>query len=157
MAATGCWIGRIVVNRLMVAEPSANYLTRPSAVVDASLLVALVYGETTAEQAEMALRPYTLHAPTLLTLEVVNAGINKLRRKLASETELAQRLEAFDFGCLRFEEIPHDAVFSLAARYRLTAYDAAYLWLAGALMAPLFTFDARLAEAARDFLAGPGK
>jgi predicted nucleic acid-binding protein len=46
------------------------------------------------------------------------------------------------------------AQYALAMRYRLSAYDAAYLWLAGSLQAPLATFDAKLAGAARDYLAG---
>jgi predicted nucleic acid-binding protein len=46
------------------------------------------------------------------------------------------------------------AQYALAMRYRLSAYDVAYLWLVGALQAPLATFDAKLAGAARDYLAG---
>ena len=38
---------------------------------------------------------------------------------------------------------------SLATRYQLTVYDAAYLLVASELRAPLITFDTRLAEAAR--------
>lgn len=41
---------------------------------------------------------------------------------------------------------------ALAQRYKLTAYDAAYLWLAERLEAPLATFDVALARAARDYL-----
>jgi predicted nucleic acid-binding protein len=37
----------------------------------------------------------------------------------------------------------------LAERGRLTAYDAAYLWLARSLRAPLVTFDEALARASR--------
>ena len=40
------------------------------------------------------------------------------------------------------------AVADLAIRYQLSAYDAAYLWLAAELKAPLATFDAQLATAA---------
>ena len=47
------------------------------------------------------------------------------------------------------------AQYALAMRYGLSAYEAAYLWLAGALQAPLATFDAKLAEAARAHLSGP--
>ena len=39
-----------------------------------------------------------------------------------------------------------------AARYELSAYDAAYLWLAAELRAPLATFDRRLAEATQAHL-----
>ena len=47
------------------------------------------------------------------------------------------------------------AQYALAQRYGLSAYDAAYLWVAGSLKAPLATFDAKLAEAAQLYLAGP--
>jgi predicted nucleic acid-binding protein len=46
--------------------------------------------------------------------------------------------------------------FALALRYGLPAHDAAYLWLAGFLQAPLATFDAKLAKAARAYLSGAG-
>jgi predicted nucleic acid-binding protein len=46
------------------------------------------------------------------------------------------------------------AVLALAHRYKLTAYDAAYLWLAERLEAPLATFDNLLARAAQEHLTG---
>ena len=45
------------------------------------------------------------------------------------------------------------AVADLALRYQLSAYDAAYLWLAADLKCPLATFDGKLALAARTHLA----
>ena len=45
------------------------------------------------------------------------------------------------------------AQFALALRYKLTAYAAAYLWLAAELKAPLATFDEKLAVAAQAHLA----
>ena len=45
------------------------------------------------------------------------------------------------------------AVAALAMHYRLSAYDAAYLWLAAELKAPLATFDDKLAAAAKTHLA----
>ena len=44
-------------------------------------------------------------------------------------------------------------VVSLALRYQLSGYDAAYLWLAAELNAPLATFDEKLAAAALTHLA----
>jgi predicted nucleic acid-binding protein len=45
-------------------------------------------------------------------------------------------------------------VMRLAAHCDLSAYDAAYLWLAATLAAPLATFDARLGVAAARHLSG---
>jgi predicted nucleic acid-binding protein len=41
----------------------------------------------------------------------------------------------------------------LAIQHDLSAYDAAHLWLAAALGAPLATFDKRLGTAARALLS----
>ncbi len=49
-----------------------------------------------------------------------------------------------------------DGVYALAEQYQLTAYDAAYLWLAAQLKAPLATFDRRLGEAAQACLGALG-
>ena len=59
----------------------------------------------------------------------------------------------YDFGPIRLTETPPAGVFGLAQRYRLSAYDASYLWLAAELRAPLLTFDGKLAAAAADCLA----
>jgi predicted nucleic acid-binding protein len=48
--------------------------------------------------------------------------------------------------------VPATEALALALRYNLTTYDAAYLWLAAHLDAPLATFDERLAAAAREHL-----
>jgi predicted nucleic acid-binding protein len=50
---------------------------------------------------------------------------------------------------IRHVDVDHDAVLELAIEKNVTAYDAAYLWLARTLKAPLATLDARM-EAARE-------
>lgn len=137
---------------LFVAEPAARYGACPPAVVDASLLVALVFGEPSAAEVEAMLQARALFSPSLLPFEVANAGMNKCRRQILAASVVRERLAAFDFASLRLCEVDAAAVFSVAHRFGLSAYDASYLWLAGALRAPLLTFDARLAGAARDYL-----
>ena len=46
-----------------------------------------------------------------------------------------------------------EAQHALTLRYKLSAYDAAHLWLAAELKAPLATFDAELARAASTHLS----
>ncbi|WP_126444035.1 type II toxin-antitoxin system VapC family toxin [Sulfuricystis multivorans] len=138
-----------------VAETIAPpYGARPPAVVDASLLVAIVFGEPEAAQIEALLGPYELFAPTLLPFEVANAGLNKCRRRILDAAETGARLAAFDFASVRLCAIEPAAVFALAHRYALSTYDASYLWLAGELSVPLFTLDKTLAEAAQNYLQG---
>ena len=61
-----------------------------------------------------------------------------------------------DFAEMQIESlpVPPTEAFILAHRYDLSGYDAAYLWLASHLQAPLVTFDARLGAAALKHLAG---
>lgn len=138
---------------LYVSEPPLSYAARPPAVVDANVLAAFVFGEPECEEAMARLHPYTLHAPALLPFEIANVAMNKLRRGQGTSQDLAERLEGFDFSPIRLAETPPAGVFGLAQRYRLSAYDASYLWLAAELRAPLLTFDGKLAAAAADCLA----
>lgn len=138
---------------LYVSEPPMPYSARPPAVVDANVLAAFLFGEAESEMALARLHPYTLHAPALLPFEIANVAMNKLRRGLASPQALAERLEGFDFSLIRLSATPPAGVFGLAQQYKLSAYDASYLWLAAELRAPLVTFDGKLAAAAADCLA----
>jgi predicted nucleic acid-binding protein len=93
----------------------------------------------------------SLHAPSLLDFELANVAVVKSRASAGESARLGiadhARLDIALHGC------PPDALVGLALEYRLTAYDAAYLWLAAHLRAPLATFDRRLGEAARRHLS----
>ena len=124
--------------------------------VDASLLAAAVFAEDDAPLAEAMLQGRALCAPTLVGIELANVAMNKVRRGLIAPGDAAGLLELVDaLGIERFEVDPR-AAFALAVRYRLSAYDAAYPWLAAHLDAPLATFDTRLGEASRLLLSRGG-
>jgi predicted nucleic acid-binding protein len=140
--------------RLIVAEPGNAYLHRPKLVVDASVVVAVVFGEPNAEEAGGWLRGRTLCAPQTLDAEVTNAGLNKIRRRTMTLKEVAPAIETYAAFDIERHAIAPPQVLAIAAKYGLSACDAAYLWLAERLAAPLATFDARLGEAARRHLGG---
>lgn len=94
----------------------------------------------------------TLFAPWLLDHEVANVALKKHRSDWSRES-LAMALD--DYARYPIERCDTDiaAQFALADRYKLSAYDASYLWLAAELKAPLATFDEKLATAATAHLA----
>ena len=138
---------------LYVAEPPAAFTSRPPMVVDCSALSAIVFDEPARDEALARLIGRSLHAPNLLDHEIASVALKKHRTDGPAEA-LAQALR--DYATFDIELHPVDPVaqYELAARYELTAYDAAYLWLAAELKAPLATFDRRLAEAAQAHLGG---
>jgi predicted nucleic acid-binding protein len=91
-----------------------------------------------------------LFAPELLADEFVSVAVKKSR--LGQDEVVRQAL--VDFAEMKVTRYRCDvrAQWRLALEYDLSAYDAAYLWLAAELRAPLATFDARLGVAARKLL-----
>lgn len=133
-----------------VAEPPPQYLVLPPIVVDCSALAGIVFQESWGDQARARIVGRTLHAPTLLQAEIANVAVKKLRRGEAHAQAGLVVAAGMDITLHRIDVV---AVADLAIRYNLSAYDAAYLWLAAELKAPLATFDARLATAAQAHLS----
>jgi predicted nucleic acid-binding protein len=132
---------------LYVAEPPAQYLVLPPLVVDCSVLSCAIFEEESRDAALDRLKGKTLHAPYLLEHELISVALKKQRLgwnadaialALADHSQLNITLHGTDV----------EAQHALAVRYKLSAYDAAYLWLAAELKAPLATFDEKLAKAA---------
>ena len=136
---------------LYVAEPAAQYLQWPPLVIDCSLLAGLLFHESTPEDAAARISGKTLHAPFLLQLEMTSVALKK--SKLVQGERAALALAEFDDLAIQLHEIEPKAVLNLALRYKLSTYDAAYLWLAAELKAPLATFDEHLGRAAQVHLA----
>lgn len=141
---------------LIIAEPPAAYRQRPPLVVDASVLAAAVFAESNCEQALNWMRGRALHAPEIVDYEIANAALNKLRRNQVDPEAAAEALAAFVALDIERRPAALEDVFRLAAQWDLSAYDAAYLWLAADLKAPLVTFDVRLGKAAMAHLGSLG-
>ncbi len=135
---------------LYVAEPPAQYLARPPMVMDCSALAGIVFQEPWRDEALQRISGRTLHAPSLLDYEITSVAIKKLRR---GEAHAADGLEQALGMDIELHDADLQEVCKLAIRYQLSAYDAAYLWLAAELKAPLATFDEKLATAAQAHLS----
>lgn len=132
---------------LHVAEPAASYRLKPALVVDCSVLAGVLFQEPWKDEAQTHIANRMLFAPRLLAYEICNVALKKARKgaSLAATEGLNQWQDMdIDLG-----DVDPTQTFALAQRYQLTAYDAAYLWLAAELKCPLATFDATLAQAAR--------
>jgi predicted nucleic acid-binding protein len=118
-------------------------------VIDASGVILLISGGAPAERVSDRIRRSgeTLHAPQLLSLEVLNA----IRRAAAAGRVPPDTARAMveDFRDLRCATYPHEPLLPRVweLRENLTAYDAAYVALAEALEAPLVTLDRAIADA----------
>ncbi len=139
---------------LFVAEPPALWKARPPLVVDCSVLVSQLFEEADADAASEALRAHALHAPALLPFEFANVARSKSRGG-APPDRAQQALSQFEGLRIELHPVPVPPLHALALRTGLSAYDAAYLWLAAELDAPLATFDQRLGEAAARYLSRP--
>lgn len=144
---------KAVARKLHVAEPPAAYLVRPPIVVDCSAVCGILFDEPWRGEAVSRIAGKTLYAPYLLDHEVISVTLKKQRQNWSRQS-IAAALE--DYAQYQIELCDTHVVgqFELALRYDLSAYDAAYLWLAAELKAPLATFDDKLAAAARTHLAG---
>jgi predicted nucleic acid-binding protein len=137
---------------LIVADVRGRYGARAPLVVDCSVVAAVLFDEPNREEAAQALAGKDLFAPELIADELVSVAVKKVRHGLDEVVERA----LVDFTALELTRCRPDvyAQWRLALQYEISAYDAAYLWLAAELGAPLATFDTRLGGAARRLLGG---
>jgi len=110
------------------------------------------YSDAVAQQ----LQAFDAHAPWLLQLEWTNVLRTACRRgslPIATAQAIVDRIEQLP---IRIDPTPPTPanLLSLALRFGLTSYDAAYLELALRLQLPIATRDQELAEAA--WAAGVG-
>ncbi len=142
---------------VLVAEPPARWASRPRLVVDASLVAASAFGEAVSEQADGQMRGRSLCAPAIIDYEIANVALTKIRARRVSSGDAARILATYEELEIERFVVDVPATVRVGEAFGLSAYDAAYLWVAGRLRAPLATFDARLAAAAKSYLAQLGE
>lgn len=123
-----------------------------SLVIDASILVAWFLDEKPHPRVEAAFdtvaRVETL-APSLFYYEIRNALLVSERRNRITEAMSAAFLRDLGLLPIRLEPAGDDAsLMTLARKWKLTVYDAAYLELAKREGLPLATLDRALGKAA---------
>jgi len=123
------------------------------AVVDASAVAAITFGEDEGPTVAEGLTGVTLHAPSLLWYELANVCLTKLRRYPGEADRLRAALEHAQRLAIRIHHVDPTETIGVAEQTGLSAYDASYLCLARRLHADLVTLDKRLHAAARDLTA----
>ena len=136
---------------LYVAEPPAQYLARPPVVVDCSVVAGFIFRESSMTQAQAKMDGRDLKSPYLLSIEIASVALKKHKAGFVDVSTLG--MAAFLSLSVELSPVKPAEVLALAIRYKLSAYDAAYLWLAAELKAPLATFDGQLGRAAQAHLA----
>ena len=98
------------------------------------------------------MRGRALCAPSLIDYELANVALSKIRSNAVSVDDVGRALGVYATLDIERWDVDITSVIRIGEDFGLTAYDAAYLWVAGRLRAPIATFDARLAAAAVSYL-----
>ena len=128
-------------------------------VLDNSVLCAWFLADQATPYSDAVARQLPLadaHAPWLLQLELTNVLFTACRRGnlgVVPAREIVDQVSLLPIHIDRSPPPPAN-LLSLALRFQLTSYDAAYLELALRLQLPIATRDGELAEAA--WVAGVG-
>lgn len=124
-----------------------------SFVLDSSVALAWLQQDEANERTDALadrLEQENAHVPPIWSLEIGNALMMAMRRKRISEAEFDRCIAAV--SALPIEVDPPAAlaaVLSIARRFSLTSYDAAYLELAQRRGLPLATLDEKLRQACK--------
>ena len=118
-------------------------------VVDASAVAAVLFAEPEAEAVASRLGDSRLAAPALLSFELANVCLTKIRRHSTQRDALMVQFRRLPWLKIESVDVDHMEVVELAEQTKLTTYDASYLWLARALETELVTLDKKLETAAR--------
>ncbi len=126
-------------------------------IVDASVILNAFFPDEDQAQAQDLIRDHVigrveLVAPNLLLYEVTNAVVVARRRERISDEQAEDILSSFESLGIALRPVDWQRMLPLAIRFDRSAYDAAYLALAGATGQPLVTGDLRMYNAVHEHL-----
>ncbi len=126
-------------------------------IVDASVILNAFFPDEDQAQAQDLIRDHVigraeLAAPNLLLYEVTNAVVVARRRERISDEQAEDILSSFESLGIALRPVDWQRMLPLAIRFDRSAYDAAYLALAGATGQPLVTGDLRMYNAVHEHL-----
>lgn len=116
-------------------------------VVDASAVGAMLFEEPEGATIRAQLRDETVLAPQLIDYELASVCWKRMRRHPDQLLESLTMLASLEHLEMKRVAVPPDEIAKLAMKTGLSAYDAAYLWLALSRDAELVTLDQKLAQA----------
>ncbi len=122
-------------------------------VLDSSVALAWLLPDEANERTDALadrLEQENAHVPSIWPLEVGNALMTALRRRRISDGDFDRCISALSALPIEVDTIADLAgVLSIARRFSLTSYDAAYLDLAQRRGFPLATLDGKLRQACK--------
>jgi len=116
-------------------------------VIDSSALAALVFVEPEGQRVVNLIQDDDLVAPHLLSFELANVCLTKIRRHPSQKTLLLAGFHMIDQLPLTCMDVNLSEALELAEAFGLTVYDSSFLWLAMTLDVELLTLDKSLAKA----------
>jgi len=125
-----------------------------AAVIDASFVLARLFPDekhtpkVAAYFDRFAQGKLKLIAPQLLKYEVTNALRSALVQKRLTSRTAKQLLQEFLKLPIDYLEVEFEQVLTLAVKYKISAYDAAYVFLVKKKQLPLLSLDKKLAKVA---------
>ena len=118
----------------------------PGKVADASVLGALVFGESRAEEAATLLGEDILYEPSLLAYELISIARKKIFQNPDLRTSIIQTLGRALAAEMNWIDVDYLETLDIALDTGLTTYDVSYFYVAQNLGADLVTFDEQLSS-----------
>ncbi len=124
--------------------------SRPSnrtCVIDTSVVAAMIFEDNVQDLLGLPLGARIFVAPSIIRYEFLNVCVEKQRTGLIDVDRALDAWREFEELEIATEYASFPESLAMALRYRLSGYDAAYLWFAVSQGLELLTLDEQLAKA----------